>query len=73
MKISVCLSVSGIPVKNNMEALKNRPHIVVGTPGRVYDMIRRKALRTNMVKILVIDEADEMIKNNNDKYADENI
>ena len=72
MKISVCLSVSGIPVKNNMEALKNRPHIVVGTPGRVYDMIRRKALRTNMVKILVIDEADEMIKTNNDKFADEN-
>jgi translation initiation factor 4A len=68
MKISVCLSVSGIPVKNNIEALKNRPHIVVGTPGRVYDMVRRKALRTNMIKILVIDEADEMIKDN-DKYG----
>jgi translation initiation factor 4A len=70
MKISVCLSVSGIPVKNNIEALKSRPHIVVGTPGRVYDMVRRKALRTNMVKILVVDEADEMIKDT-EKYGDD--
>lgn len=72
LNITVCLSVSGIPVKTNMDALKNRPHIVVGTPGRVYDMIRRKALRTNLVKILVIDEADEMIKTSTEKFQDEN-
>ncbi len=66
LKITTCLSICGVPLKNNIEALKNRPHIVVGTPGRIYDMIRRKALRTNMIKILVIDEADEMIKDTND-------
>jgi superfamily II DNA/RNA helicase len=72
LKINVCLSVSGIPVKNNIDALKNRPHVVVGTPGRIYDMIRRKALRTNMVKIMVIDEADEMIKDNNNNNNNNN-
>jgi superfamily II DNA/RNA helicase len=71
MKVNVCLSISGIPVKNNMDALRNRPHIVVGTPGRIYDMIKRKALRTNMIKIMVIDEADEMIKDSNDKFVEE--
>ncbi len=71
MKVNVCLSISGIPVKNNMDALRNRPHIVVGTPGRIYDMIKRKALRTNMVKIMVIDEADEMIKDSNEKFVEE--
>lgn len=71
LNIQVCLAVSGIPVKNNMDTLKNRPHVVVGTPGRIYDMIRRKAIRTNAVKILVIDEADEMIKNTPERYGDD--
>lgn len=36
-------------------------HIVSGTPGRVYDMISRKHLRTDRLKVLVLDEADEML------------
>lgn len=71
LKVNVCLSISGIPIKDNMDKLRNRPHIVVGTPGRIYDMIKRKALRTNMIKILVIDEADEMIKDSSDKFVEE--
>ena len=35
--------------------------IVSGTPGRVYDMIKRRALKTKAIKMLVIDEADEML------------
>ncbi len=71
MNIQVCLAVSGIPVKNNIETVRQRPHVIVGTPGRIYDLLRRKAIRTNAMKILVIDEADEMIKKTNDKYVDE--
>jgi translation initiation factor 4A len=62
LKINVCLAISGNPIDKNMEALRKRPHVVVGTPGRVYDMIRKGALRTRSVKIIVIDEADEMLK-----------
>jgi len=36
-------------------------HVVSGTPGRVFDMIRRRNLRTRDIKILVLDEADEML------------
>jgi translation initiation factor 4A len=36
-------------------------HIVVGTPGRVFDMINRRALKTDSVKIFCLDEADEML------------
>ena len=39
----------------------NTPHIVVGTPGRIHDMLRRKYLNANHFKVLVIDEADEML------------
>ncbi len=36
-------------------------HVVVGTPGRVYDMLRRRALRADAIKMFVLDEADEML------------
>jgi translation initiation factor 4A len=36
-------------------------HVVVGTPGRVYDMIQRRALRLDHVKMFTLDEADEML------------
>ncbi len=39
-------------------------HVVSGTPGRVFDMIKRKALRTRDIKTLILDEADEMLARN---------
>ena len=36
-------------------------HVVSGTPGRVFDMIKRRSLRTRQIKVLVLDEADEML------------
>ena len=36
-------------------------HVVSGTPGRVFDMLKRKALRTRHIRLLVLDEADEML------------
>jgi translation initiation factor 4A len=56
-----CLCVKGIPVSDNISQLKKNPNVVIGTPGRIYDMIRKKALRTDGLRMLVIDEADEML------------
>lgn len=39
----------------------NTPHIVIGCPGRIYDMICRKYLSPNTIKLVIIDEADEML------------
>lgn len=51
----------GADVGKQLFALKNKPHIVVGTPGRVLDLINRKALKVNNIRWLVLDEADEML------------
>ncbi len=44
-----------------IRALKNRPQIVVATPGRLLDHIRRRTIRTQDVQVAVLDEADEML------------
>ena len=54
--------VGGTSVNDDTSDLRNNcPHVVVGTAGRVYDMIRRRALLTESIKIFVLDEADEML------------
>ena len=54
--------VGGTSVNDDTNDLRNNcPHVVVGTAGRVYDMIRRRALLTESIKIFVLDEADEML------------
>jgi translation initiation factor 4A len=61
-KIVVQLLVGGTSVDGDREKLDNNPpHIVVGTPGRIHDMIRRKYLKTEKMEIIVLDEADEML------------
>ena len=56
------LLVGGTSVNEDINYLKkNKPHIVIGTSGRIYDMIRRKHFDTNYIKLIVLDEADEML------------
>jgi len=61
MNISINLSVGGTTVRNNIDELLKNPHIVIGTPGRVLDMINKKALDTRDLRLMVLDEADEML------------
>ena len=51
----------GAPMKPQIDALDAGAQIVAGTPGRVLDHIRRKTLRTGGIKLLVLDECDEML------------
>ena len=54
--------VGGTSVSDDARDLNvNCPHVVVGTAGRVYDMIRRRNLLTGSIKLFVLDEADEML------------
>ncbi|XP_034950996.1 eukaryotic initiation factor 4A-I [Chelonus insularis] len=53
--------IGGTNVREDIRKLEQGAHVVVGTPGRVYDMISRRALRTNNIKLFVLDEADEML------------
>ena len=51
----------GTPIDRQMRALRNGAHVVVGTPGRIMDHLRRKTLRTDAIKLCVLDEADRML------------
>ncbi len=51
----------GSSIMDQMRSLKDKPQIIVGTPGRVIDLINRKALDFSAIHWLVLDEADEML------------
>ena len=61
MNISINLSVGGTMIKNNVDELKRRPHIVIGTPGRVLDMLNKNHVSKNSLRMLILDEADELL------------
>ena len=52
----------GQDARGQIRQLERGVHVVVGTPGRVMDLIRRKNLKLNALKTLVLDEADEMLR-----------
>ncbi|MCL2681363.1 MAG: DEAD/DEAH box helicase, partial [Streptococcaceae bacterium] len=51
----------GQSIDKQIKALKSGAHIVVGTPGRMVDLLKRKALDLSHLKVLILDEADEML------------
>lgn len=51
----------GQDINRQIRALKNKPQIIVGTPGRLMDHMRRKTIRLQHVIMVVLDEADEML------------
>lgn len=60
-RLKVPAVFGGFPIDKQIQTLRQKSHIVVGTPGRVMDHIRRESLRLDRVKYLVIDEADLML------------
>jgi len=61
MDLQVHACVGGTAVRDDIRTLQGGVHIVVGTPGRVYDMINRRALRLDSIRQFFLDEADEML------------
>lgn len=61
MKVNCHGCIGGTNVQDDMARLRLGSHVVVGTPGRVLDMIKRGALKTDSIKMFVMDEADEML------------
>jgi ATP-dependent RNA helicase DeaD len=55
------LLVGGRPMGGQLQALRHQATIVVGTPGRVIDHLRRGSLRLDALKVVVLDEADRML------------
>lgn len=60
-RLKVPAVFGGFPIDKQIQTLKQKSHIVVGTPGRIMDHIRRDSLKLTEIKYLVIDEADLML------------
>ncbi|MDD4149499.1 MAG: DEAD/DEAH box helicase [Bacteroidales bacterium] len=60
-EIRVTAVYGGASIDNQIRDLKKGSHIIVGTPGRVLDLLKRRILKIDQIKFLVLDEADEML------------
>lgn len=59
--ISGAAFIGGANAKRQLDRLKKRPQVIVGTPGRVYELIAQKKLKMHDVKTIVLDEGDQLI------------
>jgi ATP-dependent RNA helicase DeaD len=60
-KISIASICGGIPIKPQIERLKEKTHIIVATPGRLADLVKREAIDIKNISYFILDEADEMV------------
>ncbi|PWN44963.1 ATP-dependent RNA helicase FAL1 [Ceraceosorus guamensis] len=61
MNVQCHACIGGTSVGEDIRKLEYGQHVVSGTPGRVFDMIRRRHLRTKNIKMLILDESDELL------------
>jgi len=61
LEYNILLVVGGSNIKEAKEKLKSGVHIIIGTPGRLLHMMNDKFLETKYIKLLIIDEADELL------------
>src|SRR5688500_15226729 len=59
--VKVLTLCGGVPLRPHLASLAHEPHIVVGTPGRILELIEKQALPLQALKVLVLDEADRML------------
>ena len=61
MKLYSAVCVGGVNIGGQIRQLKRGPHIIIGTPGRLKDLLNRGMIRTDYMDTLVLDEADRML------------
>jgi translation initiation factor 4A len=62
MGITAYSATGGTPIRDDLKAIERGVHFVVGTPGRIYDLMTRRALSRDMIRVLILDEADQMLE-----------
>jgi len=61
MRLFSALVVGGMNIERQIRDIRRRPHVIIGTPGRMKDLMNRRELKLDQVKYLVLDEADRML------------
>jgi ATP-independent RNA helicase DbpA len=59
--VKVLTLCGGVPLRPHLASLAHEPNIVVGTPGRILELLQKKALPLKSIRVLVLDEADRML------------
>jgi translation initiation factor 4A len=62
MGINCYCATGGTPLREDLKAIEKGAQFIVGTPGRVFDLMNRNALSREHIKVLVLDEADQMLE-----------
>lgn len=60
MRLYSAVCVGGVQIGRQITAIKRRPHVIIGTPGRLKDLLQQKILRLDTINTLILDEADRM-------------
>jgi superfamily II DNA/RNA helicase len=68
LKIKSHAAMGGHPVRDDITAIRNGCQFLVGTPGRIYDLCHRGVLRRDHIRVLILDEADQMLE---DRFQDQ--
>jgi ATP-dependent RNA helicase RhlE len=59
--LTVSCIFGGVPINRQIKRLVHGNDVIVATPGRLIDLLERKAIRLNEIEILILDEADQMM------------
>lgn len=59
--LKTAVLIGGASIGQQQKALQRSPHIIISTPGRLVDLLKRRSLNLNQIKIVVLDEADRML------------
>jgi len=62
MGIKTYAAMGKTPVREDIRQLDRGVHFLVGTPGRIYDLMNRRAFTTENIKVIIVDEADQMLE-----------
>jgi translation initiation factor 4A len=66
--ITAYAATGGTPIREDLRALERGAQFIVGTPGRIYDLMSRRALTREHIRVLILDEADQMLE---DKFKEQ--
>jgi translation initiation factor 4A len=62
MELKTYSATGGTPIRDDLRALERGLHFIVGTPGRIFDLMNRGQLNRQYIRVLVLDEADQMLE-----------
>lgn len=65
VNITSCTIIGDVNMERQIERLKKKPHIIVGSAGRIFELIKKRKITSHTIKTIVIDECDKLLDKNN--------